>query len=207
MAAAHGRFRDGADRDRAVAGHSMIWRLFRRDDARSRTITTLHTRVNDASRAPGLYTGLKVPDTVEGRFECLTLHVILTLRRLETLPEPAADVAQDLVNSVFLQLDSSLRELGVGDFGVPKRMKKLGAAFYGRAETYGAALAGNDEAALALALARNVMGVAEGEEAAGLARYVMASAAALQASSLDDLLGDGPRFPDPGAFAEMGGAR
>ena len=185
----------------------MIWRLFRRDDARSRTVETLHTRVNDASRAAGLYTGLGVPDTVEGRFECLTLHVILVLRRLETLPAPAADVAQDLVNSVFLQLDSSLRELGVGDFGVPKRMKKLGAAFYGRAETYGSALAAEDEDALALSLARNVMGVAEAGKGTGLARYVVASAATLGAAGLDDLLKDGPRFPDPDAFVDAGGAR
>lgn len=180
----------------------MIWRLFRREDSRNRAIETLHARINDASRASGLYTGLGVPDTVEGRFECLSLHVILVLRRLETLPAPAADVAQDLVNSVFLQLDSSLRELGVGDFGVPKRMKKLGAAFYGRAENYGAALATQDEPALALALARNVMGTAEAEAGAGLARYVTVSASTLQAASLDDLLGEGPRFPHPDAFAD-----
>ena len=180
----------------------MIWRLFRRDDSRNRAIETLHKRINDASRAPALYTALGVPDSVEGRFECLSLHVILVLRRLETLPPPAADVAQDLVNSVFLQLDSSLRELGVGDFGVPKRMKKLGAAFYGRAENYGAALATADEHALGLALARNVLGTDEDGAGAGLARYVMASGASLQDASLDDLLEAGPRFPEPGAFAD-----
>lgn len=198
----------------------MIWRLFRREDPRNRAIETLHTRINDASRAPALYTGLGVPDTVEGRFECLCLHVILVLRRLETLPSPAADVAQDLVNAVFLQLDSSLRELGVGDFGVPKRMKKLGAAFYGRAETYGAALATGDGDALVIALARNVMGVAEAGvgpaepergvtnagDAASLARYVSASAANLAAADLDDLLTAGPPFPDPSAFVYAGGA-
>ncbi|KQP51976.1 ubiquinol-cytochrome C chaperone family protein [Methylobacterium sp. Leaf108] len=184
----------------------MIWRLFKREAPRGLAVETLHRRINDASRQPGLYTGLGVPDTVEGRFECLCLHVILVLRRLETLPEPAADVAQDLVNAVFLQLDSSLRELGVGDFGVPKRMKKLGAAFYGRAETYGAALATKDGEALATALARNVIGTPEPGDGAGLARYVLAAAAALEGTDLDALLASGPGFPSPDAFTDQTGA-
>ncbi|WP_336488510.1 ubiquinol-cytochrome C chaperone family protein [Methylobacterium nigriterrae] len=180
----------------------MIARFLRRGDSRRRAIETLHLRINEASRRPPLYTQLGVPDTVEGRFECLTLHVILALRRLNRLPPPAADVAQDLVNSVFLQLDASLRELGVGDFGVPKRMKKLGAAFYGRAGHYDAALDAGDAGALAAALARNVLGRDEPAAAAGLAAYVVASDAALRGADLDTLLGEGPSFPDPAATGE-----
>lgn len=155
----------------------MIAGLFRRDNARRRAVEGLHTAISAAARQPGLYTRLAVPDTVEGRFEALCLHVILVLRRLNRLPAPAADVAQDLVNSVFTQLDASLRELGVGDMGVGKRMKKLGAAFYGRATGYDAALDSGDAAALAVVLARNVLG-GEGD-AAGLAAYVLAADAAL----------------------------
>ncbi|MCJ2008422.1 ubiquinol-cytochrome C chaperone [Methylobacterium sp. E-041] len=176
----------------------MITRFFRRNDARRRSIETLHMRLNAASRQPGLYTALGVPDGVEGRFESLILHVILALRRLNRLPAPAADVAQDLVNSVFLQLDASLRELGVGDFGVPKRMKKLGAAFYGRAANYDAALDAGDAAALRIALARNVLGSEDPEAAAGLADYVLAADRALAEADLDGLLGAGPSFPHAG---------
>ena len=168
---------------------------------RERVIETLHGRINQAARDPDLYLHLGVPDTLEGRFECLILHVILVLRRLNRLPEPAADVAQDLVNSVFLQLDSSLRESGIGDFGVPKRMKKLGSAFYGRAEGYDAALDAGDTAALTAALARNVLGDDAPEAAAGLARYVLASDAALSQADLDGLIGPGPAFPPPQSFA------
>ncbi|KAB1081193.1 ubiquinol-cytochrome C chaperone family protein [Methylobacterium soli] len=175
----------------------MIGRFFRRNDARRRAVEALHLRINDASRQPALYTALGVPDSVEGRFECLCLHVILILRRLKQLPAPAADVAQDLVNSVFLQLDASLRELGVGDFGVPKRMKKLGAAFYGRAAGYEAALDAGDRGALAAVLARNVLGREDPDAARGLAAYVTASDAALAQGDLDRLLGPGPIFPDP----------
>lgn len=176
-------------------------RSWGRTSPRERLIETLHLRINTAGRQPGLYTELGVPDTLEGRFECLILHVILVLRRLNRLPEPAADVAQDLVNSVFLQLDSSLRESGIGDFGVPKRMKKLGAAFYGRAEGYDAALDADDAEALRSALARNVLGLDTPEAAAGLMRYVRAADAALARTDLDALLDTGPGFPDPASFA------
>lgn len=182
----------------------MIARFFRREDGRRRAIQALHVRINEAARAGALYRELGVPDTVEGRFEALCLHVILVLRRLRRLPPPAADVAQDLVNAVFLQLDASLRELGVGDFGVPKRMKKLGAAFYGRAAGYDAALDAGDASALALALARNVVGTEDPAAAAGLARYVSACAATLDEADLDALLGSGPCFPAPEPFATSG---
>ncbi|MEH3118630.1 MAG: ubiquinol-cytochrome C chaperone [Methylorubrum populi] len=174
----------------------MIAGLFRRADRRRRTIRTLHRRIGEAARRPGLYTALGVPDTVEGRFEALSLHVILVLRRLGQLPPPAADVAQDLVDSVFMQLDAALRELGIGDMGVPKRIRKLGAAFYARAGTYGAALDTGDRAALAAALARNVLDGGAADGAAPLAAYVEAAAAALSAQGLDGLLEEGPRFPE-----------
>nr|USU32704.1 ubiquinol-cytochrome C chaperone [Methylobacterium sp. OTU13CASTA1] len=172
----------------------MIGRLFGRTSPRERMIRDLHARINAAARVPALYTALGVPDTVEGRFECLSLHVILVLRRLNRLPEPAADVAQDLINAIFLQLDSSLRESGIGDFGVPKRMKKLGAAFYGRAAGYDAALDAGDGDALAGALARNVLGGAAPADAADLARYVTASDRLLASLDLDALVEAGPRF-------------
>lgn len=179
----------------------MIAGLFRRAGARRRAVEGLHVALSEAARRPGLYTDLGVPETVEGRFESLCLHAILVLRRLNRLPPPAAEVAQDLVNSVFTQLDASLRELGVGDMGVSKRMKKLGAAFYGRAEGYDAALEAGDVAALAAALVRNVLG-GEGD-GRGLAAYVRAADAALAGADLDGLLAAGPPFPEPDGFAPV----
>ncbi|MCJ2088717.1 ubiquinol-cytochrome C chaperone [Methylobacterium sp. E-005] len=177
----------------------MIGRLFRQANARRQAVEGLHVALSMAARRPGLYTGLDVPDTVEGRFEALCLHAILVLRRLNRLPAPAAEVAQDLVNSVFTQLDASLRELGVGDMGVGKRMKKLGAAFYGRATGYDAALDAGDTGALRAVLVRNVLGGAG--DGVGLAAYVQAADAALAGADLDLLLGAGPPFPEPDGFA------
>ncbi len=176
----------------------MILRFFRRGAARERLIETLRDRIETASRAPGLYTESGVPDTVEGRFESLCLHVILVLRRLRQLPPPAEDVAQDLVNAVFARFDASLREDGIGDMGVPKRMKKLAGAFYGRASGYDAPIEARDEAALSAVLARNVFESVDAGRGRLLAGYIIASEGALSAASLDDLLTAGPRFSSPG---------
>ncbi|GEP11540.1 ubiquinol-cytochrome C chaperone family protein [Methylobacterium gnaphalii] len=175
----------------------MILGFFRRAESRKRLVAGLHLRIDRAARAPGLYQRLQVPDTVEGRFEAVCLHVYLAMRRLKQLPPPAEDVAQDLINAVFAQFDASLRELGVGDVGVPKRMKKLAQAFYGRASGYDAALDAGDRTALAVALGRNVLGDVDGGQAGPLADYVIAADARLARASLDDLLGEGPLFPPP----------
>jgi cytochrome b pre-mRNA-processing protein 3 len=168
--------------------------LFRKDPRRP-VIAALHQRIVAAARRPDLYGVLAVPDTLEGRFEVLTLHVVLVLEALRGLPSPAEEVSQELVDQVFRELEASLREMGVGDVVVPKRMKVLAQAFYGRARAYDAALASGDETALAATLARNVY--ADASPGGALARYVVAARASLAAVTLDAMLRDGPRFPAP----------
>jgi cytochrome b pre-mRNA-processing protein 3 len=169
----------------------MVLSLFRRNPRRE-AIESLYQRTAAASRQPSLYSGLGIPDTVEGRFEAVTLHIILVLRRLTGLPDPAGEVAQELVDCFFRHLDASLRELAVGDLAVPKRMKKLGEAFTGRSLAYRQALDAGEGEALAAALARNVLG--RSEPAHGLASYVRGSEVELGGQSLEDLLRHGPRF-------------
>ena len=175
----------------------MIFSFFRKDPRR-RVIARLYERVATASRGPGLYLALGVPDTVEGRFEALSLHIVLLLRALRMRPPPADEVANELAEALFRDLDSVLRESGVGDSKVPKRMKGLAEAFYGRARAYDGPLDAGSEAGLAEALARNVTG---GAPAQALARYALAADRALRAQDLDDLLRTGPRFPAPDNFA------
>jgi cytochrome b pre-mRNA-processing protein 3 len=177
----------------------LIFSLFRRDPRRE-AIAALYERVATASRAPGLYSGLGIPDTLEGRFEALCLHVILALRALRQLPDPAPEVAKDLADAVFRDLDASLREMGVGDTVVPKRMKKLASAFYGRAHAYDAPLDAGDEAALAVALGRNVKGT--DEPAHTLARYVIAADHRIRQADLDAILAHGFDFPATDPFME-----
>jgi cytochrome b pre-mRNA-processing protein 3 len=172
----------------------MIFNFFRKDPRRE-VVEALYRHISAAARREALYRDLGVPDSIEGRFEALVLHVVMVMRALRRLPSPADEVAQDLTNQFFRQLDFSLREMGVGDTAVPKRMKTLGEAYYGRARSYDPALEAADPAALEEALRRNVYG--EERPAADLARYVLAAERALAAQSLDGMLGDGPAFPPP----------
>ena len=179
----------------------MIFRIFRRDPRRT-TIAAFYKNIATASRTPGLYGGLAMPDTIEGRFEALSLHMILVLRALRDLPAPADEIAKDLTDAFFRDMDASLREMGVGDTVVPKRMKKIAASFYGRAQAYDPPLNAGDEEGLAQALGRNAYG--SDAPARPLARYALAADKRLKTLDLNALLDTGPIFPMPEAFAEEG---
>jgi cytochrome b pre-mRNA-processing protein 3 len=176
----------------------VIFSLFRKDPRRT-TIAALYKRIATASRTPGLYAALGIPDTLEGRFEALALHMVLSLRALRGLPHPADEVAKDLTDAFFRDMDASLREMGVGDTVVPKRMKKVAASFYGRAHAYDGPLNGADEAGLALALGRNAYGT--DAPATPLARYALAADRSLKTLDLETLMNTGPVFPEPETFA------
>jgi len=134
-----------------------------------------------AARAPLLFERLAVPDTVEGRFDLVSLHVALVIRRLRTDADPRGPaLAQAVFDAMFADMDVNLREMGVGDLSVGKRVRRMWEAFHGRALAYEAALEAGDSAALADALARNVWaGAAPEGAAARLAALAEAQAAQL----------------------------
>lgn len=101
----------------------------------------LYDRAVERSRAVELYADLGAPDTVEGRFEMLTAHVILIVGRLAGEGPLAERVRQALFDLYLRNLDGALREMGVGDLAVPKRMKELAKLWYGRAQAYDQAFA------------------------------------------------------------------
>ena len=139
-------------------------------------------------------------------FELLALHAGLVLRRLKALGGLADAMAQELVNSVFLHFDDTLREMGHSDVAVSKRLKAMGRAFYGRNAAYAAALDEGSAARLAAALARNVYG-SVGPDAApragALALYVASLDAALAAIPMEEFATGQFRFP-PGLIAAGG---
>src|SRR5690606_20273166 len=98
----------------------------------------------------------EVPDTPLGRFEMLSLHMFLFQHRVRGETGAMREIAQILTDDFFAEVEHSLRDLGIGDMGVPKRMKKLARMFYGRTAAYADALERKDAPALAQALARNV---------------------------------------------------
>ncbi|HUI98304.1 MAG TPA: ubiquinol-cytochrome C chaperone family protein [Xanthobacteraceae bacterium] len=175
----------------------MIFRLFRRDP-HARTIAALYGAIVAQARRPVFYLALGVPDTVEGRFEMVALHLALLCRRLGRDGASGQSLSQGVFDMFCRDMDDHLREMGVSDLRVPKTMRKLGEAFYGRLDAYDRALADADDAALAAAVARNALGDASAS-APRLTGYVRAAARRLDAVPLAQLHDGQVSFPDPAA--------
>jgi cytochrome b pre-mRNA-processing protein 3 len=149
----------------------------------------LYARVVAQARVPELYADLGTPDTVEGRFELYSLHTYLLLERLKGQGSQAAETAQALFDTYLSGLDNALRELGVGDTVVGKRMRKLGEAFYGRVHSYEAALAAlPDRAVLEALLARTVFAGVDEPKVPALADYVVAQRGFLAGQPLETIV-------------------
>ncbi len=182
----------------------MVFARWRARRASKVLIEQLRGEIVAAARRPALYETFGAPDQIDGRFELLTLHVGLVLRRLVAIGGLGQDIAQDLVNSVFLHFDDTLREMALSDVAVSKRLKRIREAFYGRNAAYAAALDLQSRADLEAALARNVFGAQNGApEAGALADYVVSVDAALATAPLEDFATGRFRFPE-GSIAPGG---
>ncbi len=133
----------------------MFPRLFRKDQEHEAALE-LYGDIIVQSRHPIFYADLAVPDTPEGRFDMITLHTFMVLRRLKDEPEITARFAQKLFDVMFQNMDHSLREMGVGDLSVGKKVRGLAEAFYGRVGAYNKALEFPEKAKFLDALARNI---------------------------------------------------
>lgn len=172
---------------RANLGFMMIFGLFGKKNSNAAIVARQYALLTAAARRPYFYTDLDVPDTVMGRFEMLSTCLILYFRRTRSSDRAGQEIAQEIIDAFFEDVDHSIRELGVGDVGVPKRMKKLASMFYGRLESYAAALERGDSDELAAALKRNFHPQA-GDRAAsmqGLAAYLLTAEAQLAQTGED----------------------
>lgn len=179
----------------------MLNKLFGRARSSHRAaVDAIYERIVAAARQTAFYAEWNVPDTPLGRYEMVSLHVFLFLHRLQPEGQSAREVAQEVTDEFFRDVEHSLRELGIGDMGVPKRMKKLARMFYGRAGSYGTAIDAGDAGELAAALKRNIMPAApEWPSAAALADYVLAANRKLAGTPTSDILAGGVDFPEAGA--------
>ena len=172
----------------------MLWPFgyFRKTRAPSRcTIEAIYGMIVAQAREPLFYQALGVPDTVDGRFDMVLLHLWMVLRQLRSGPDEA--LRQALFDHFCSDMDANLREMGVGDLTVPKRMQKFGEAFYGRSTAYDAALATGHEA-LTQALCKNVLNGTRLEQARQLAVYVEATLTDLSARDEADIVSGKWRF-------------
>jgi cytochrome b pre-mRNA-processing protein 3 len=163
-------------------------RNLRRHNRHERAGFALYAAAVAAARDPWFYAALLVPDTLDGRFDLVALHAFLVVRRLQDSPAPGPDLSQAVFDAMFTDMDNNLRELGVSDLRVGKRVRAMWEAFHGRSVAYAQALDAGDRAALATALARNVWrGAVPDGAAEDLATYVLSQAAHIATQPLSDL--------------------
>lgn len=171
------------------------WNPFRRDPDEAGA-EQLYAAVIAQARRPAFYGAAGVPDSLDGRFELVALHVYLVLRRLKGADLPAQALAQGLVDLFFADMDASLREMGAGDLGVGKRVQRMAAGFYGRVAAYDGA---NAPGGIAEALKRNLYGTvaASAAQIAAMAAYFSRAQALVDALPLAEIAAGRLRFPDP----------
>jgi cytochrome b pre-mRNA-processing protein 3 len=161
------------------------------------TIETIYGMIVAQAREPAFYASQHVPDTVNGRFDMLLLHLWMVLRQLRAVEDGEAP-AQALFDHFCGDMDDNLREMGVGDLTVPKRMQAFGEAFYGRTAAYDSALVAG-ERDLAAAIGRNVLNDEKADGAGRIAAYVKQTLAVLEPLGRGALLEGDWRFPPPPA--------
>jgi cytochrome b pre-mRNA-processing protein 3 len=189
------------DRPRTAWRKTLFGRFFNRDRHGERIASALYGAIVAQARQPALYSELGVPDSVSGRFEMLVLHLVLLSRRLKSAGEPARKAGQDVFDLFCTEMDNSLREMGIGDLSVPRKMREVGEAYFGRSAAYEAALAAGDIDGLAAAFERIVFEAKDPPGAShGLARYALAGTEALRRQDDEAILTARPDFPDPARF-------
>jgi cytochrome b pre-mRNA-processing protein 3 len=175
--------------------------LFRRSP-KVDSIQPLYGTIVAQARCPAFYRDYGVPDTVTGRLEMILVHAFLFSRRTRSGPDGMRRLGQGVFDRFCDDMDANLREMGIGDLAVPKHMRRIGEAFYGRAAAYDAGLAAAEDDALAQALARNVFGdeLQQQERARRLAAYMRAADSQLAREPDADVMQGRISFPDPKKF-------
>ena len=168
--------------------------FLRRRTRHERAAFQLYGAAVAAARDPYLYATLDVPDTLDGRFDAVVLHVFLVIRRLNEEAEAGPAMAQAVFDAMFLDMDINLREMGVGDMSVGRRNKAMWEAFHGRCAAYAAVW--DDSAGLEAAFARNFWRGAEppGGSPAALVRLALAQTTYLAGQNLAAMLGGTAHF-------------
>lgn len=168
-------------------------------DARGRTGRTasnLYGSIVTQARRPAFYTDLGVPDSMEGRYGLLVLHLWVVVDRLARIGGDADRLSRALIEAFVTDMDDNMREIGVGDLSVPRKVKKAAAGLYDRAREYEQALEAGDEAGLADVVSRHMGGLAPGA-AIALARYVRDARQHLASIASAEIAAGRVTFPSP----------
>ena len=175
--------------------------MFKWFNARRQRQTVAAKLYNDLvahARHPAFYISFGVPDSMLGRFEMICLHAFLLFRRLGKTDNSGKELAQTVHDLMFADFDRSLREQGIGDMGIGKRVKKLARNLYGRIAAYETGLAGGG-AKLTEALRRNLYAsaTASDDQLAAMIAYIEDAIEALDIQQTFDIMSGSVIFPHP----------
>jgi cytochrome b pre-mRNA-processing protein 3 len=161
-------------------------------------VRALYEAIVAAARHPHLYAAYGVPDTIDGRYDMIILHAILVLDRLKSAGEEGNAHSQRLTEYLFSDMDRSLREMGVGDLSVGKKVRRMAEVLFGRARAYSEGLEKQSREALAVALACNVFPDEKEPPGAGrLADYTLATRKHLRQTATESILAGRLDFEEP----------
>lgn len=177
----------------------MIWKKLLGYRAKDDSPYLLYRQLVNQARCPVFYMDFGVPDTVEGRFEMVALHAVLTMRRLKNANPEARAFGQRVFDVMFDDMDQAMREMGVSDLRVGDKIRALAEAYFGRIAAYEDGLTATDNALLYEVVARNVYGEASASQAqiAAMARYMRACDTFLSTQDLGPLMKGEVRYPAP----------
>jgi len=168
----------------------MIFKISLFPSKKQKNAEKLYARLVEQARRPGFYLQYDVPDSPEGRFDMIAMHTFLVMRRLKQGDDDAHRFSQLLFDCMFKDMDMNLREMGVGDLKVGKRVKKMAESFYGRIHAYNNALEDTDGNMLMEALKRNLYADMEDvsqNSLTGMASYMRHQWKHLEAEPIDPL--------------------
>ncbi|TLP43414.1 MULTISPECIES: ubiquinol-cytochrome C chaperone family protein [Cohaesibacter] len=183
----------------------MIFSLFHKETAQEKAADALYREIVAQARQPEFYIDYQVEDSVTGRFEMIVLHAYMLFHRLRDEDQQARDLGQAVFDRFFKDMDHSLREIGIGDLSVPKKIKKMAQAFYGHVGAYDTSREEGDES-FAAALTRNIYPDTDGihDKAPALVDYVQACTQALAEQSVENFAKGQIHFPAIIAVSKTG---
>lgn len=174
----------------------MILSLFRKTKF-SEPVYAIYNAIVAQSRRPVFYAEWGAPDTMTGRFDMISLHAALVFRRLRSSEKLTRDFSQNVFDCFFKDMDRSLREMGVGDLSVGKRIEKMGSLFYGMLTNLSSALETGEREAVIGFISRNFHDGHIHPEADKFADYILLCDDLLATQSIEDLMAGKVTFGDP----------
>lgn len=174
----------------------MILPFFRKSTL-SEPVYAVYSAIVAQSRREIFYAQWGVPDTLTGRFDMISLHAALVFRRLRTSEKATKVFSQSVFDCFFSDMDRSLREMGVGDLSVPKRIEKMGSLFYGLLTNLSKALESGDRAALEGVVSRNFLDGQDHPALAAFVDYILLNDDILSTQPVEDIMAGRITFGDP----------